>query len=312
MTSPIRMRLMGIRHAAEGIHEFEFRPSDGTALPVFEAGAHVDVHLPNGLLRQYSLINAAGESHRYVIAVKRDPASRGGSACMHEQLRVGASLLVAPPRNNFPVREDAPHSVFFAGGIGITPIVSMVGRLRKLGRPWELHYSVRRRNEAAFLSEIGDGLRLHVDEEAGGRLLDIAALVAAAPKQAHLYCCGPAPMLQAYEAATAGRPADHVHLERFSAAAPVVDGDAFVVELARSGRQVTVAPGESILDALRDAGLDVQSSCEQGVCGTCETRVLAGVPDHRDMFLSNSEKAANDRMLICCSGSKDARLVLDL
>jgi ferredoxin-NADP reductase len=314
LEKPAAKRLTAITYAAEQVHIYEFRPVSGASVPPFTAGAHVDLHLPNGLVRQYSIANAQGERHRYVLGVKRDAAGRGGSRFLHDDLRVGTVVKVGGPRNNFPLVEAAAHSVLIAGGIGVTPIVSMVARLRSLARPWELHYAVRRRGEAAFLDELlaGDGhVRLHVDEEQGS-MIDVAAIVRAAPEEAHLYCCGPTPMLEAFAAAAASRPAERVHLEYFSSAvAPAVESG-FIVELARSKVRVEVPPGQTILEALRARGLEVQSSCEQGICGSCETRVLAGQPDHRDMLLSDEEKATNEVMMICCSGSRSAVLVLDL
>jgi vanillate O-demethylase ferredoxin subunit len=309
---PLRLRLHRITYAAAGINLFEFRSPDGVPLPAFTAGAHVDLHLPNGLTRQYSLCNSQDERDRYVVGVKKDAGSRGGSRCVHEQLRAGMIVPVGAPRNNFALHEDAPHSLLIAGGIGITPIASMVSRLRARGLAWELHYSARRREEAAFLEELGtQHVHLHIDEEHGGALLDIGAIVRQAPAHAHLYCCGPAPMLDAFESAASGRPAAQVHVERFSPA-KVPGGGAFFVELAKSGRRIFVESGETIAEALRAHGVDVQTSCEQGICGTCETRVLAGRPDHRDELLSDGERAANDVMMICCSRSKDDVLVLDL
>jgi ferredoxin-NADP reductase len=309
----LRARLTGIRYAAEGIHLYEFSAVDGSALPAFAAGAHVDLHLPNGLVRQYSLCNDPRETDRYVVGIKKDPKSRGGSSYVHEQLKVGTVMSLSAPRNHFALHEEASHTVLVGGGIGITPIACMVQRLRALSASFEVHYSVRRREEAAFLDVLsGAELHLHVDEEQGGKPLALAAIVARASNDAHLYCCGPAPMLDAFEAAGAGRPEGHVHLERFAAAAPVAAEGGFTVQLARSGRSVFVARGCTILDTLRAAGVDVQASCEQGVCGSCETRVLAGTPDHRDSLLSDEEKRANKVMMVCCSGSKDATLVLDL
>jgi vanillate O-demethylase ferredoxin subunit len=307
------VRLAAVRWEAAGIHSFEFRAVGDAPLPAFTAGAHVDVHLPGGTIRQYSLCNAQDERDRYVVAVKRDANSRGGSSWLHEQARVGAILRVSEPRNHFMLHEEAPHSVLIAGGIGITPIACMTRRLRALGRSWELHYSVRRRDEAAFLSLLGDErMHLHVDEEHAGAPLPLDSIVAAAPADAHLYCCGPGPMLDAFEAASASRPPSRVHLERFAPAQAAATEGGFVVKLARSGGAVRVAPGCTILDALREHGMDVQASCEQGICGTCETRVLAGRPDHRDSLLSDDEKAANNVMMVCCSGSRDDVLVLDL
>src|SRR5262249_30324592 len=208
---------------AEGIHLYELRAPHGGELPAFAAGAHIDLSLPNGMMRQYSLSNPQAERHRYVIGVKRDPASRGGSRFMHEDLRVGTLMRTSLPRNNFPLAEGAAHSVLIAGGIGITPIRCMVDRLQRLGRSWELHYGVRRRAEAVFLDELRAGpsqLHLHVDDEVAGALMDVGGIVKAASEEAHLYCCGPTPMLKAFEAATAARPESHVHAEYFSLDAP--------------------------------------------------------------------------------------------
>jgi vanillate O-demethylase ferredoxin subunit len=313
-TQTLRLRLCSIRYAARGIHLYEFRRlEEGAPLPAFTPGAHVDLHLANGLVRQYSLASPPEERDRYVVGVKRDPASRGGSAFMHDTLRVGMEVEVGVPRNNFELHADGAPAVLIAGGIGVTPIACMVDRLRRDGRAWSLHYSVRDRAEAAFLKELGgERTRLHVDAESGGALLDIAAIVAAAPADAHLYCCGPAPMLDAFEAAAKGRPAACVHVERFAPVAPSATGGGYTVRLAASGRSVAVKPGQTILEALREIGIEVQASCEQGICGTCETRVLGGVPDHRDSLLSPEEKAGNRVMMVCCSGSLSDELVLDL
>jgi ferredoxin-NADP reductase len=313
IASTLRLRLVAIRYAAEGIHLYEFASPDGAPLPAFTAGAHVDLHLPNGLVRQYSLCNAQDERHRYVVGIKRDAASRGGSSYIHEQLKVGAVVQVGVPRNHFALREDAAHTVLVAGGIGITPIACMAQRLAALGRSFEVHYGVRRREEAAFLDVLPrERLQLHLDTEHGGAPLSVQALVARAPANTHFYCCGPGPMLDAFELACVGRPVDHVHLERFTAAAPAAADGGFTVQLARSGKSLFVAPGSTILDALRAGGVSIQASCEQGICGTCETRVLAGTPDHRDSLLSDEEKRANQVMMVCCSGSKGELLVLDL
>jgi tetrachlorobenzoquinone reductase len=306
-------RLTAICYAAEGINLYEFSPVDGGHLAGFAAGAHIDLYLPNGLVRQYSLCNPQQETHRYVVGIKRDPSSRGGSSYVHDQLKIGSVLQVSEPRNHFALHEEARHTVLIAGGIGVTPIACMVQRLRALGASFEIHYSVRRREEAAFLDVLaGDRLHLHVDAENGGRPLALGDIARRAPQDAHLYCCGPGPMLDAFEAACQGRPSSHVHLERFSAAAPVAADGGFTVQLARAGRSVFVAKGCTILDALRQDGVAVQASCEQGICGSCETRVLSGRPDHRDALLSDDEKKSNQVMMVCCSGSKDPVLVLDL
>jgi len=311
--STLRARLTAIRYAAEGIHLYEFSPAEGSVLPAFTAGAHVDLHLPNGLIRQYSLCNAQEETHRYVVGIKRDPASRGGSSYVHDQLKVGTVLQLGGPRNHFELHEEAPHTVLIAGGIGVTPIACMVQRLKALGASYEVHYGVRRRDEAAFLDVLsGPGLHLHVDSENGNAPMNLQQILKQAPQDAHLYCCGPGPMLDAFEAGCAQRPEYHVHLERFSAAAPVAADGGYSVQLARTGRTIRIARGCTILDTLREEGIEVQASCEQGICGSCETRVLAGRPDHRDSLLSEEEKRANTVMMVCCSGSHDELLVLDL
>lgn len=311
----IAMRLTATTYVAEQVHLFEFRPVSGKPVPRFTAGAHVDLRLPNGFVRQYSIANSETEDHRYLLGVKREATGRGGSRLMHDELRVGAVLQVGHPRNNFPLDESAAHSVLIAGGIGVTPILSMVARLRSLERSWELHYAVRRRSEAAFLDMLGANdelVQLHVDEEQGG-VLDVARIVGAAAREGvHLYCCGPTPMLEAFTSAAASWPAGQVHLEYFTSAfAPAIE-KGFIVELARSKRQIAVVPGQTILEALRANGIKVVSSCEQGICGSCETKVLGGQPDHRDLLLSDEEKAAGEVMMICCSGARSAVLVLDL
>jgi tetrachlorobenzoquinone reductase len=249
-----------------------------------------------------------------MIAVKRERVGRGGSRYMHEALRVGTLVRVGQPRNNFPLAEDAAASVLIAGGIGITPILAMVERLAALGRPFQLHYAVKGRLEAAFMDRLGvhgSRVSLHVDAERGG-LPDLARIVAGAAPEAHLYCCGPEPMLQAFERATSTWPQAQLHLERFTVAEMPPAAGGFTVELRRSGRQIMVPPGQSILDAVRAAGIQARASCEQGVCGSCETRVLSGIPDHRDMILSEAEKAKGEFMMICCSGCQSGPLVLDL
>jgi tetrachlorobenzoquinone reductase len=314
----LQLHVNRITPEAENINSYELVPSDGAELPAFTAGAHIDLHLSNGLIRSYSLVNDQRERHRYAIAVNKDPASRGGSAFIHDQIRAGDTVTASGPRNNFALVEHADHSILIAGGIGITPLLSMARRLETLGRPWQLFYAARTRRAAAFLDELNllrpNRLSVHVDsdDERAGQLFDLNGIVARAPADAHLYCCGPEPMLEAFEAATAGRPADFVHVEYFKAKqAAAVDGG-FEIRLARSNRAILVEPGKSILDALLEAGIAANFSCMEGVCGTCETRVLEGIPDHRDQFLSKEEQATNKTMMICCSGTKTKTLTLDL
>jgi ferredoxin-NADP reductase len=313
-SAPIDVRLVEVKYAARDIHLFVFETPDGATLPKAEPGAHIDVHFPNGTMRQYSLIDTDRSDVRYTIGVKRDAAGTGGSVHLHDQVKVGQILKVSHPRNHFPLYEDAAHTVLVAGGIGITPISAMAERLEKRGRSWEMHYSSRSREDAAFLRELSaqQPVHLHFDAEANGAFLDLAAIVARAPSEAHFYCCGPLPMLKAFELATAGLPPEHVHVEYFTAKDAAATEGGFTVELRKSGTSFQIPAGKTILDVLRDAGLNLPASCEKGVCGTCETRVLVGTPDHRDAILTESEKRAGDTMMICCSGAKSDRLVLDL
>ena len=315
----VELRIRRICYEAEGINSYELVSPTRDDLVPFTAGGHVDLHLSNGMIRSYSLINDQRERHRYVVAVNRDTAGRGGSSFVHDSLKVGQLIRTSVPRNNFALCEEAGHSVLIAGGIGITPLLSMIRRLEALGRSAELFYAARTRPAAAFLDELGTlgsrgrlKLYLDFDDERSGRVFDLPAIVGRAPAQAHLYCCGPLPMLKAFEAATADRPADHVHVEYFQAAeAPATDGG-FEVRLARSNRSIAVEAGKTILEALLDAGIAANYACTEGVCGTCETRVIEGTPDHRDQFLSKEEQAGNQTIMICCSGAKSRTLVLDI
>jgi ferredoxin-NADP reductase len=310
----IEVRLQAIRYAARDTNMYELTRVDGKALPPYEPGAHIDVHLPNGLVRQYSLLEAEPDPARYTIAVKRDPASRGGSRCVHDELRVGRTLTISAPRNNFPLAEDARHVILFAGGIGITPIWCMVQRLAKLGRSWQLYYACRSRADMAFLQALEEmsSSQFHFDDESAGKFLDVAAIIADAPKDTHLYCCGPTPMLKAFEAATASWPRAQIHVEYFTPKQEAPKTGGFVVELARSGREFVIPEGKTILQVLLDAGVDVDYSCELGICGACEQRVISGEPEHRDAILTEEEQASNTKVMICCAGCKSERLVLDL
>lgn len=315
----MQVRVKRISFEAENINSYELVAPGGGDLEPFTAGCHIDLHLSNGMIRSYSLVNDQSERDRYVVAVNKDAASRGGSHFVHETMRAGDILTISHPKNNFVLQENAAHSVLIAGGIGITPLLSMIRRLEALGRSWELFYAARTRSAAAFLDELNDvrpnahaNIHLNFDQDPSGRLLDLPAIVRDAPKDAHLYCCGPVSMLEAFEAETADRPSDHVHVEYFKAKETPAVAGGFQVKLARSNRTIAVGPGKSILDALLDAGVAVSYACTEGVCGTCETRVIEGLPDHRDLFLGKEEQAANKTMMICCSGSKSPTLVLDL
>ncbi|MFF5866358.1 PDR/VanB family oxidoreductase [Pseudomonas sp. NPDC012596] len=306
-----------LRHEAEGIISVELRPWGDTVFTPFEAGSHIDLHLPNGLVRSYSLLNAPSDQGRYVVGILRDRASRGGSRYVHEQLRVGTQLQISQPRNNFALDTRASHSVLVAGGIGITPIYCMFRQLLALGRSAELIYCARSRAEAALVDEIsglGAKVLYHFNDEKGG-LPDLASYLAGRPGDTHFYCCGPTPMLDAFEQTCERLGYPHAHIERFTAAEVAAAEDAqdsYSVELSKSGKTVSVEPGLNLLDVLLEAGCDVEYSCREGVCGSCETRVLEGDVDHRDGVLTKAERAANKSMMVCVSGCKSRRLVLDL
>lgn len=310
----IDVRVNMIRYAAKAINLYELAPLGGAPLPDATPGSHVDLHLPNGLIRSYSLISAGARPTVYTVAIKRDGASRGGSAFVHESLRVGTAIKITAPRNNFELDESAAHSTFIAGGIGITPIRAMAERASALRQSWNLFYSCRTRGDAAFLFEFEGraNVKLHFDSEHGGAHMDIAAIVARIPAGGHVYCCGPGAMLHAFEAAAKEMPPDRVHVEYFNATQDKATAGGYWVELVRTGALFQIPPGQTILQVLEKNGIDVAYSCRAGVCGTCEVAVLSGVPDHRDEVLSEVDKANGRRMMICCSGSLGKVLVLDL
>ncbi len=323
MTATLDLRVRALTWEADGILGIELVRAQGTdPLPAFTAGAHIDLHLPTGAgerVRSYSLLNHESETHRYCVAVNRDAASTGGSAWIHASLRPGQVLKVGTPRNNFPLDASSAPAVFIAGGIGITPMLSMIRAVvAQDRRPWTLHYAARNRAGMAFVPELealaakdGGVLNLHRDDEAG-RVLDMAGLIGAMPAGAHVYACGPRPMLQAFEAATAGLPPECVHLEYFGAKEAAATAGGFTVRLHRTKRDVPVVEGQTILQALMAQGIEPLYSCQEGYCGTCEVAVLAGEPEHRDVVLSDAEKAANNRMMICCSGSRTPVIEIDL
>ena len=317
----IEVFVKSVVREAEGINIWEFCRLDAEQMPPFSAGAHIDLHLHNGLVRSYSLCNEQGERDRYTVAVNKDGASRGGSKFIHETLKTGDKIWISPPRNNFSLVEDAGHVAFIAGGIGITPLWSMIQRLEKIGRSWEIHYSARNRHMCAFTGQLEalerrkpGRVHFNFDQEPGGKMMDLKELVRTLAKDTHLYCCGPTTMLEAFESAAHenGHPATHVHVEYFKAKEVVAVEGGFTVVLARSGKRFEVPAGKTILHTLLDNHIDVPFACTEGVCGTCEVNVIEGIPDHRDAVLSPDERASNKTLMICCSGSRSKTLVLDL
>jgi vanillate O-demethylase ferredoxin subunit len=318
----MKVQLIRKTEVARDILSFEFADPAGAALPAFSAGAHIDVMPADGIVRQYSLCNDPRETHRYVLGVLHDPSSRGGSTAMHA-LREGALLDISEPRNHFPLAHDAAHSILLAGGIGVTPILCMAERLAHAGASFELHYCTREPERAAFRERFAaphlkPHSRLYFDTASADGRLDLKRVLAAPAADRHVYVCGPAGFIDFVldAARQLGWHSENVHREYFGApAANAVAHDSdgpFQVRLASSGRIVDVAATQTIAAALEKAGVAIATSCEQGVCGTCLTRVLAGEPDHRDVYLTDEERAANDQLLPCCSRSKSPLLVLDL
>ncbi|MBO9646631.1 MAG: oxidoreductase [Pseudacidovorax sp.] len=318
MTS-LQVRVQRKSQEAEGIVALELVSADGRPLPGFGAGSHIDVNLPNGLVRQYSLCNSAAERHRYRIAVLREPTSRGGSAAVHDLVKEGDVLTISAPRNHFALH-DAPRSLLLAGGIGVTPILCMAQRLATWGADFEMHYCTRSPARTAFREEIAasafaDRVHLHHDDGPEAQKLRVAELLKTPEPGTQIYVCGPGGFIDhvVNTAKANGWPAQQIHLEYFAAAAQDTSGDQpFEVKLTSSGQTYRIPKDQTIVQALRAEGVEIMVSCEQGVCGTCITRVLEGVPDHRDCYLTDDERAANDQFTPCCSRSKTPLLVLDL
>lgn len=302
--------------SADGVIGFELAARTGH-LPTFQPGAHIDIHLPNGMTRQYSITNGPGELMSYIIGVKAESASKGGSKVLVETVREGDLLSISEPRNNFPLRRDAVRTVLIAGGIGITPLLSMARFLDKSSLPYELHYFTRAGETVAFRSEL-EALHGKVIFHTGLPRAEIGTTIATAlgpwSMAQHVYVCGPGPMLETVRdtAAAQGWPEEAIHFEYFKNDKVIDNSSSFEVELARSAMTLHVPAGKTIMEVMRDAGLTVPSSCEQGACGTCLTTVIEGEVDHQDVYLNNSEKASNSCMMTCVSRAKSARLVLDI
>ncbi|MHC8510125.1 MAG: PDR/VanB family oxidoreductase [Rhodospirillales bacterium] len=313
------MRVSRVIDETGGVKSFELRMPDGGPVPAFTAGAHIDVHM-DGFARQYSMCNDPAETHRYVFGVLRENESRGGSIWVHDRLEEGARLKISGPRNNFPLTEGARHHVLVAGGIGVTPILCMAWKLAGQNASFEMHYCAKSRSDAAFAdtldrSPITGNLTWHFDGGDPAKGFDLKAAFADVKPDTHIYCCGPAGMIAAAKAATAHWPQGTFHFESFAAAeAPetVAPARGFEVEIASSGAVFQVPEDKSIAAVLRENGVEVDTLCEDGICGTCITAVLEGEPDHRDSVLDNAEKAAGKLITVCCSRAKSARLKLDL
>lgn len=302
----------------DGVAVLDLAHTDGAELPAFEAGAHVDIHIAPGLVRQYSLCSDPADARVYRLGVLKDPASRGGSIGVHDLLLEGRQVQISAPRNLFPLTPDASRSILLGGGIGITPMIAMAHTLHQQGADFELHYCGRSRERSAFMDELRNApfaakVFTHFDDEAAEQRLDLARVLGPGGRGCHMYTCGPSGFMDWVMAGARqqGYAEDHIHKEYFQVEVDA-SGEGFEVVAARSNKSVQVAEGQTILDALAQIGIKIEISCEQGVCGTCLCDVLEGEPDHRDVYLTDEEKAANDQMLVCCSRAKSKKLVLDI
>jgi len=307
------MRVEKRRPLTDAICEFTLAPMDETALPSFEPGAHVTVETPSGATRRYSLVNNGANPESYVIAVKREKESRGGSSSMHDAAQEGTELRVQVPENTFPLTDVAEY-LLIAGGIGVTPIYAMAQELERQSKRFTVIYCTRSKEETAYLDEFveafGDRVLIHHDDGDPDKIYDFWDHFAE-PKTTHVFCCGPKPLMEEIQAVSGHWPEGRVHFEDFKPVDVVrADDVEFQVELKRSGEILTVPANRSILEAVRDSGHSTVSSCESGTCGTCKTKLLGGDVDHRDMVLMDEEK--DDFIMICVSRAKSGKLVLDL
>ncbi len=319
-TPSLEVRVAHKQQETANICSLELRALDGSALPAFAAGAHIDVHLPGGLVRQYSLCNDPQEAGHYRIAVLHDAQSRGGSRALHQQVQPGDVLRISAPKNHFPLHTPARRSLLLAGGIGVTPLLAMAETLSRNGSEFSLHYCARSAQQMAFAAQLSSSayasrVQFHFDDAAAEQRLDLARTLAAPAPGTQLYVCGPRGFMDAVlaTARAQGWPEAQLHWEYFGAEVATQARDAaFQVQLASSGQVIDVPAHQSVAQALAAAGVALMTACEQGVCGTCLTRVLAGTPEHRDSYLTPEERAANDQFLPCCSRAQTASLTLDI
>jgi vanillate O-demethylase ferredoxin subunit len=324
--SLIRVRVRARHEEASAVVSFELEPVAAAALPGFDAGAHIDVHLTGpGLVRQYSLCNApSARPGHYLIGVLREPASRGGSQWLCDRLQAGSELNISAPRNHFGLVPGATRTLLLAGGIGVTPLLAMAEALHAAGQPFALHYCVRSVASAAFLQRLAtrpwvQHLHLHCDDGPAVQAFDVAWLLKQPQSGQHLYTCGPAGFIShvLQTADAQGWPPSQVHREFFAAPQDQASGarepdQPFAVRIASTGQEFIVPAGQAVTDVLAEHGIAIDISCGAGVCGTCQTGVLEGLPDHRDAFLTTEEKARNDCLMACCSRARSSLLVLDL
>ncbi len=314
-TQMMPLRVTRNDRIADGIHLLEFRDSDGKELPAFTAGAHIALRTPKGLLRKYSLCNDPAERNRYAVAVKRETSGRGGSIDLLDNVKVGDTLQVAPPVNDFGLPPRGQDFLFIAGGIGVTPMMAMIKEVLAQKKRFRLFYLNRSPEMTAFLPELSapevkDSVVIHYDGGDPSRSLDLKPVLAERKNREHLYCCGPRPLMEAVRAMTDHWSPTAVHFEAFSEAETHKAGDKpITMHLAKTGGTVDVPADKTILEALRAKGLDVPSSCETGTCGTCRTKLLAGEADHRDLVLAEHER--KDTIMICVSRAKTPEITID-
>lgn len=320
-TNTFKVRIARKASAALDIVTLELAALDGSSLPPFSAGSHIDVEVRPGLLRQYSLCNDASEQHRYVIGVLRDPASRGGSVAVHDELQEGQEILISRPRNLFPLVPNVPRTLLLAGGIGVTPILCMAERLARTQADFSMHYCARSPERMAFREQIqnaayADRVQLHFDDGADEQKLDLARVLQEQPEGTHLYVCGPGGFIDFVlgSARAAGWDEERIHYEFFSAKEiDTSEDESFEVQVASTGQVFTIGPKDNIVSVLDKAGVGIMTSCEQGICGACITRVLEGEVHHRDQVLNDEERNEEGWFTPCCSrGVAGKRLVLDL
>ena len=320
MTTSDQLQMLPLRvtrndRIADGIHLFEFRDVEDKSLPEFSAGAHIAIRTQNGLLRKYSLCNDPAERDRYLVAIKRETNGRGGSANLIDNTKAGDELMVAPPVNDFALPQRAQDFLFIAGGIGITPIMAMIKEVVRQGKHFRLFYCSRSPETTAFIDDLNapefkDRVVIHYDEGDPGKSLDLKSILAERKNREHLYCCGPRPLMEAVRHFTDHWSAAAVHFEAFSEAETHKPTDKpFKVRLSHSGDVIEVPTDKTILEVLREHGLEVPSSCETGTCGTCRTKLLAGKADHRDLYLPDHDRA--DSIMICVSRALTDEITID-
>lgn len=317
MSETIRLQVTHRELQGEDVLVISLASPEGHNLPAFTAGAHIDLHFGDGMVRQYSLCSSPTDQKAWRLGILKAPESRGGSVAAH-RLQIGDQVTVSLPRNLFPLDKTASHTYLFGGGIGVTPMLAMADELHREGHSFELHYCGRTRKRMGFVDEMTQGLyasqvNFHFDDEGEAQRLQLADLLKQAPDNAHVYVCGPEGFMDwVISTALANNiPAGQVHKEYFNKEADA-SGEAFEVELPEQGITVQVRENQSIANALSEAGVRVKVSCEQGICGTCLANVLEGVPDHRDSYLTDEEKQDNDQIILCCSRSKSKKLVIEV